>query len=83
MFFSSALVSTFLLTSAVLADLPRESYRARLFNHFEGSGIDASNKVKYSTNWAGAIWEEDNVRCRSQTLSCLILYCLSGNIQFR
>ena len=65
MLFSSALVSTFLLTSAVLAYLPRENYRAGLLNRLEGPPINASDKVIYSKNWAGIGWAKDNVRHHS------------------
>jgi len=64
MLFSFALFSSFLLTSAVLADRRRERRQFGFLNRLEQPTHAASDTIEYSTNWAGAVWYKEDVRCR-------------------
>ena len=72
MLFNSALISSFLFASAVLAARPRENYRAGLLSHVEESTdhTNASDGIQYSNNWSGAAWLEGNV-CRQSYGPCI------------
>ncbi|KAI9458531.1 peptidase G1 [Boletus coccyginus] len=60
MLFSSALFSSFLLASAVLADRRRERRQFGSLNRVKQPTHAASDTVQYTTNWAGAVWNEED-----------------------
>ena len=72
MLFNFALISSFLLVPAVLAGRRREDRQSRFINRVEKSPSAVSNSdFEYSTNWAGALWREGDVRCQSRE-PCLV-----------
>lgn len=75
MLFKFAIVSSFLLASAVLVlAVPSSRYGARMARRREGRQSQLNNRLErpigaasvsdgmYSVNWAGALWDEANVR---------------------
>lgn len=64
MLLSPNFVSSFFFASVVLADRHRENYyQPRFVNRVEQSISAASDGV--NNYWAGAVWQEGNVRCQS------------------
>lgn len=59
MLFNFALITSFLLASAVLADRRREDRQSRFVNRVEQSAHATSDDVEYSDNWSGAVWGGD------------------------
>ena len=73
---TSTLVFSVLLASAVMAVSPsrhgarrRERSHSQLNNRLERPTA-VSDVAIYSFNWAGALWDKDNVRRQSHQLCC-------------
>ena len=71
MLFNFALISSFLLASDVLADRRREGRQSQFINRVEQSIHAASSEAEYTSNWSGAVWEEDDVGYQSHGL-CIV-----------
>ncbi|KAF8556565.1 concanavalin A-like lectin/glucanase [Imleria badia] len=58
MLFNSALISSFVFASTVLADRDHERRGSQFLNRAEQS--TAASDVVFNNYWAGAVWEKDN-----------------------